>query len=172
MKRWHLFYCSLFLLQIQLLKYIALLLVAQVNDCCLIFKALWLALNKCRANVFNCGSLICRRQNLPKEVISKTMGDLCDSCISLEKNPYSSPRWSAWVPVVSEWTCLQDRSCKMQSCRMQESCSFLFAVSLTCIWQVKFRGITPANPLFLTHSCFPVTSMDLFVSFPMLSRLF
>lgn len=40
MKRWHLFYCMLFLLWIQLLKYIALLHVAQVNDAFFIFKAL------------------------------------------------------------------------------------------------------------------------------------
>lgn len=62
----------------------------------------------------------------------------------------------------------------MQDASLQDvgTLYLVLAISSISIWQVKVRGITPATTLFLKHSCFPVPSMDLFVSVPRLSRLF
>lgn len=99
----------------------------------------------------------------PKKSFQKNVGDLCDSYTSLKKNPCSSP----WGLKHRQWVNGQ----LLQDASLQDvgTLYLLFAIS---IWQVKFRGIPPATALFLPHSCFPVPSMDLFVSFPRLSRLF
>lgn len=110
--------------------------------------------------------VIGRRQNLPKEIISKNVGDLYDCCTSLEKKVRivhcnGLLKHQQWVNARAFST----TSCARCICAGPRNPAPFICRLFNSVWQGNLRGTTPATTVFLTHASSPVASMDFLVSF-------